>query len=100
MEVVTDTKITAIPALSAEELSGLGTSNSSFYRRLMASVDPEHHTLPLFLHCLTHQVELNLQSMPQESHGDVEAEIEALIGVVEEEGEVWSSGASKSTKKA
>merc|ERR1719235_2898823 len=92
-EFVSDAKITEIPKLDDEA----GT-NSGFYHRLMDSVDPEYHTLPLFLHCLTHQVELNITSMPQESYGSVEDEIDALIGVVEEEGEVWSS-ASQSTNK-
>jgi hypothetical protein len=88
------TKVTEIPALAPTP----GAANSSFYRRLMGSVDPEHHTLPLFLHCLTHQVELNLTSMPQESYGDVEAEIDALIGVCEDEGEVWSSASQSANK--
>merc|ERR1719324_1890351 len=89
-----DAKITEIPKLDDEA----GT-NSGFYHRLMDSVDPEYHTLPLFLHCLTHQVELNIESMPKESYGDVEAEIDALIGVCEQEGDVWTANKTRETNK-
>jgi hypothetical protein len=95
-EFVKDIKVVTIPECEAVDPSG---PQCSYYRRLMGSVDPEHHNLPLFLHCLTHQVELNIGSTPEEQLSGVEAEIDRLIGVSESMGEVWS-GQSASLAKA
>merc|ERR1719265_1668946 len=93
---VKDIHVVAIPESEPIDPSG---PLCSYYRRLMGSVDPEHHNLPLFLHCLTHQVELNIGSTPEEQLSGVEAEIDRLIGVSESMGEVWS-GQSASLAKA
>lgn len=39
---------------------------SRHYQRLMSSVDPSHHDVPLFLHCLTEQVKRTLEGCAQE----------------------------------
>eukprot|EP00746_Dinoflagellata_sp_MGD_P125940 gnl/MRDRNA2_/MRDRNA2_60853_c0_seq1.p1 gnl/MRDRNA2_/MRDRNA2_60853_c0~~gnl/MRDRNA2_/MRDRNA2_60853_c0_seq1.p1 ORF type:complete len:2005 (+),score=521.56 gnl/MRDRNA2_/MRDRNA2_60853_c0_seq1:84-6098(+) len=40
------------------------------YKRLMSSVDPSHHDVPLFLHCLTEQVTRTLDGNAQEREDD------------------------------
>jgi hypothetical protein len=38
-----------------------GSCETRLYNRLMSSVDPSHHDVSLFLHCITEQVQLDLE---------------------------------------
>ena len=55
----------------AAERNREGDGDTRLYARLMSSVDPTHHDVPLFLHCLTEQVELSLAGDAQAKEDEV-----------------------------
>lgn len=55
------------PAQKSEE----DVCETRLYSRLMSSVDPSHHDVPLFLHCLTEQVQLDIEGSCQKLEDEV-----------------------------
>jgi len=60
-------RIGSVPQLGEEEKR----TEKRLYERMMGSVDPSHHDVPLFLHCLTEQVECNLGGKARQQEDEV-----------------------------
>jgi len=73
------------PSLGPDRKSEL-YGESRLYQRLMGSVDPLHHDVPLFLHCLTEQVNLT-QSGDAQKHEDQTAmcSLEEYLGAAKDD---------------
>jgi hypothetical protein len=63
-------QIPNLPTVDSEDPTA-GTTEDRLYHRMMNSVDQAYHDVPLFLHCLTDQVERTLSKNAQQMEDEV-----------------------------
>eukprot|EP00930_Biecheleria_cincta_P044938 TRINITY_DN30967_c0_g1_i1.p1 TRINITY_DN30967_c0_g1~~TRINITY_DN30967_c0_g1_i1.p1 ORF type:complete len:1572 (+),score=357.35 TRINITY_DN30967_c0_g1_i1:89-4804(+) len=74
-------QIPDLPALDSEDPTA-GITEDRLYHRMMNSVDQAYHDVPLFLHCLTDQVERTLSKNAQQTEDEVAmASLKEYLGI-------------------